>query len=298
MKSRIFIVLAFCVLLAFPNLAFSQTKKTTAKKTTTKTTTTKTPAKTTTPSAPQSSSPNVGQPAPQQPTPQQPAPQQPLAPQSSSASSPFDISPTLASNGLKEALTKGIQKGVELVSKPDGFLGNSLIRIPFPPELKMVEDGVRKIGLSKVADDAVTSMNRAAEQAAADALPIFLEAIRQLTFNDVLSILNGTNDRAATDFLQRTTSSQLTQKFKPTIADALNKVEATKHWQQIIEAYNKIPFVQRVNPDLPQYVTERAIAGLFTMVAQEERAIRKDPVARTSDVLQQVFGGIGKSGGK
>jgi hypothetical protein len=199
---------------------------------------------------------------------------------------------------LQEALTKGIQKGVELVSKPDGYLGNPLIKIPFPPEFKMVEDGVRKIGLGNVADQAVTSMNRAAEQAGSDALPIFLDAIKQLNFNDVMSILNGSNDRAATDFLQRTTSDQLVQKFKPTISDALTKVEATRYWGQITQAYNQIPFVQKVNPDLSDYVTKRAIEGLFTMVAQEEKNIRQNPVARTSDVLQQVFGGITKSIGK
>jgi hypothetical protein len=195
-------------------------------------------------------------------------------------------------------LTKGIEKGVELVSKPDGYLGNQLIRIPFPPELKMVEDGVRRIGLGSVADQAVTSMNRAAEQAASDALPIFLDAIKQLNFTDVMSILNGSSDRAATDFLQRTTTDQLVQKFKPTISDALTKVEATRYWGQITQAYNQIPFVQKVNPDLPDYVTKRAIDGLFTMVAQEEKNIRQNPIARTSDVLQQVFGGITKSIGK
>jgi len=162
----------------------------------------------------------------------------------------------------------------------------------------MVEDGVRKIGLGSVADQAVTSMNRAAEQAASDALPIFLDAIKQLNFNDVMSILNGSNERAATDFLQRTTSAALAQKFKPTISDALDKVEATKYWGQITQTYNKIPFVQKVNPDLPDYVTQRALDGLFMMVAQEEKNIRQNPVARTTDVLQQVFGGITKSIGK
>lgn len=185
-----------------------------------------------------------------------------------------------------------------MVSKPDGYLKNPLIKIPFPPEFKMVEDGVRRIGLGSVADQAVTSMNRAAEQAAAGALPIFLDAIKQLNFNDVMSILNGTNDHAATDFLQRTTTPALTQKFKPIISDALNKVEATRYWGQITETYNKIPLVQKVNPDLPEYVTQRALEGLFLTVAQEEKNIRQNPLARTTDVLQQVFSGIGKSLGK
>ncbi|MCS6807299.1 MAG: DUF4197 domain-containing protein [Bacteroidota bacterium] len=213
----------------------------------------------------------------------------------SSTSSEQGITPSLAASGLQEALIQGIRKGVELVSKTDGYLGNPLIKIPFPPEFSAVESAVRKIGLGSVADQAVVSMNRAAEQAAGDALPIFLDAIRQLTFTDVMSILTGTNERAATDFLQRTTSDQLIQRFKPSITDALNKVDATRYWGQIVSAYNQIPLVQKVNPDLPDYVTKRAIDGLFTMIAQEEKNIRQNPLARTTDVLQQVFGGIKKT---
>ncbi len=279
--------------LALSGTALAQTKKTTTTKKSTSSKSSKTattPAKTTAP-APATTTPA---PAPTTtPTPT-PAP----TPTPTPAPAAPTLTPSLASTGLQEALTKGIQKGVELVSKPDGYLGNPLIKIPFPPEFKMVEDGVRKIGLGNVADQAVTSMNRAAEQAGSDALPIFLDAIKQLNFNDVMSILNGSNDRAATDFLQRTTSDQLVQKFKPTISDALTKVEATRYWGQITQAYNQIPFVQKVNPDLSDYVTKRAIEGLFTMVAQEEKNIRQNPVARTSDVLQQVFGGITKSIGK
>jgi hypothetical protein len=204
------------------------------------------------------------------------------------------LTPDIASNGLREALNIGIQKGVEIVSKPDGFLKNPLIAIPFPQEFKMVEDGVRRIGLGSVADQAVESMNRAAEKASADALPIFLDAIKQLNFTDVMNILNGSNDRGATDFLQRTTTAQLSQKFKPIISDALTKVDATKYWGTIVDTYNKIPFTpQKVNPDLPDYVTQKSIEGLFTMVAQEEKNIRKNPAARATDVLQQVFGSIG-----
>jgi hypothetical protein len=195
---------------------------------------------------------------------------------------------------LRDALTQGIQKGVELVSKPDGYNKNPLIKIPFPAEFKMVEDGVRKIGLGNVADQAVESMNRAAERAAGDALPIFLDAIKQLNFSDVMSILNGANDRAATDFLQRTTTTQLTQKFKPVIGDALAKVDATKYWGTITQAYNQIPLVQKVNPDLSEYVTQKAVEGLFTMVAQEEKNIRANPAARATDLLQQVFGSTSK----
>ncbi len=215
------------------------------------------------------------------------------APASMPASVP-SLTPDIASNGLRDALTQGIQKGVELVSKQDGYYKNPLIKIPFPAEFKMVEDGVRKIGMGNVADQAVESMNHAAEKAASDALPIFLDAIKQLNFADVMSILNGSSDRAATDFLQRTTTQQLTQKFKPVIGDALAKVDATKYWSTITGAYNQIPLVQKVNPDLSEYVTQKAVEGLFTMVAQEEKNIRVNPAARATDLLQQVFGSTTK----
>jgi len=153
----------------------------------------------------------------------------------------------------------------------------------------MVEDALRKVGLGKEVDRVVETLNRAAENAASGALPIFGDAIKSLTLTDALAILQGSNDRAATDFLQRTTSKQLVDKFKPTIQTSLDNVDATRLWGTLMQQYNKIPFVQKVNPDLSQYVTEKAIEGLFTMVAQEEKEIRKNPVARTSDLLQKVF---------
>jgi hypothetical protein len=300
--SRIIALVALSALTC-TSIGFAQTKKTTTTKkapakttkSTSKTTTTTAPAKNTPAAAPATTTPATTATPAAAPaaTPATTTPAATPAPAAAPA-----LTPSLASSGLQEALISGIRKGVEIVSKPDGYLANPLIKIPFPPEFKMVEDGVRKIGLGSVADQAVISMNRAAEQAASDALPIFLDAIKQLNFNDVMSILNGSNERAATDFLQRTTSAALAQKFKPTISDALDKVEATKYWGQITQTYNKIPFVQKVNPDLPDYVTQRALDGLFMMVAQEEKNIRQNPVARTTDVLQQVFGGITKSIGK
>lgn len=316
------IVVVTAVTLGLSHLSFAQTKKTTTKtssssKTTksssTKSSSTKSTSPTNAPAAPSTPAPTEA-PAPASTAPAgtstptnsgvsktpsatpSPAPSTAPAQAPAPAATPA-LTPSLASSGLQEALIQGIKKGVEIVSKTDGYLGNPLIKIPFPQEFSMVEGAVRKIGLGNVADQAVTSMNRAAEQAASDALPIFLDAIKQLNFTDVMSILSGSNDRAATDFLQRTTSDQLVQKFKPTISDALGKVEATRYWGQIMGAYNQIPLVQKVNPDLPDYVTKRAIEGLFTMVAQEEKNIRQNPVARTTDVLQQVFGGITKSTG-
>jgi hypothetical protein len=194
-----------------------------------------------------------------------------------------------AADGIREALSTGISKAVEIVSKQDGYFGNPLIKIPFPPEAKAVEDAVRRLGLNKEADKVVETLNRAAEQAASQALPIFGDAIKSLTLNDALAIVQGTNERAATDFLQRTTSKQLTEKFKPVIESSLEKVDATKYWGTVVGTYNKIPLVQKMNPDLSQYVTDKALEGLFTMVAQEEKEIRKNPVARTTDLLKKVF---------
>jgi hypothetical protein len=195
-----------------------------------------------------------------------------------------------AGMGLKEALSKGVETGVAIVTKQDGYFGNPKIKIPFPPEAQAVESKLRSIGMNKEVDDVVLSINRAAEDAAKEAKPIFVDAIRALTFQDAINLIRGDQD-AATRFLERTTSASLTAKFKPIISASLDKVSATKHWETVTTAYNKIPLVKRVNPNLEDYVTERALIGLFFMVEQEEVKIRKDPAARTSDILRKAFGG-------
>ncbi len=201
-----------------------------------------------------------------------------------------DQQPTTAEvgEGLKEALIKGISKGSDLVSKLDGYFGNPEIKIPFPPEVKKVEDKLRQIGMGSEVDKFVLSLNRGAEDAAKEAKPIFVNAIRQLTIQDAWSILKGEPD-AATQFLKRTTTAQLKEKFKPIIQASLNKVNATKYYSDLVNTYNKIPFVQKVNPNLDDYATDRAIAGLFVMIAKEEKNIRQDPLARTTDLLKKVF---------
>lgn len=196
---------------------------------------------------------------------------------------------TEVSNGLKEALIQGTTKGTAQASQTDGYYGNSLIRIPFPAEITKVESTLRNLGLGGEVDKFVLSMNRAAEDAAVSAKPIFIAAIRSLTIQDVWNILSGEKD-AATQYLKRTTSSQLTTAFKPIIQNSLDKVQATKHYSTIITRYNQIPTVQKVNPDLNAYATDKAIQGLFTLVAQEEANIRENPVARTTDLLKRVFG--------
>lgn len=191
--------------------------------------------------------------------------------------------------GLKEALINGISKGADLVSLTDGYFKNPEIKIPFPPDVKKVEDKLRQIGLGNKVDDFVMTLNRGAEEAAKEAKPIFISAIKQMTIQDAWALLKGEPD-AATQFLKRTTTDQLRQKFSPVVQVALDKVNATKYYGDVVGTYNKIPFVEKVNPDLNAYATDKAIEGLFVMVAKEEKNIRENPVARTTDLLKKVFG--------
>jgi len=191
--------------------------------------------------------------------------------------------------GLKEALIKGISTGSDLASQVDGYFKNPEIKIPFPPEVKKVEDKLRQIGLGGEVDKFVMTLNRGAEDAAKEAKPIFITAIRSMTIQDAWGILNGQPD-AATQYLKRTTTPQLKEKFKPVIKNSLNKVSATKYYGDIVNTYNKIPFTEDVNPNLDDYATEKAIEGLFSLIAKEEKNIRQDPLARTTELLKKVFG--------
>lgn len=192
-------------------------------------------------------------------------------------------------DGLKEALIKGISNGSDLASQLDGYFKNPEIKIPFPPEVKKVEDKLRQVGLGNEVDKFVLTLNRGAEDAAKEAKPIFITAIKSMTIEDAWGILRGQPD-AATQYLKRTTTAQLKEKFKPVIQNSLNKVNATKYYGDIVTQYNKIPFTDDVNPNLDDYATDRAIEGLFTMIAKEEKNIRQDPVARTTELLKKVFG--------
>lgn len=192
-------------------------------------------------------------------------------------------------NGLKEALSVGSKNAGSSTSKTDGYFGNSLIKIPFPSEAKKMESTLRSLGMNKAVDDFILTMNRAAEDAAKQAAPIFLDAVRTMTINDGLSILNG-NDSAATHFLRDKTMIQLHDKFKPIIKSATQKVDVTRYWNPLITTYNQIPLVDKLNPDLEEYITQRALNGLFLVVAQEETKIRRDPAARVTDILKKVFG--------
>jgi hypothetical protein len=200
---------------------------------------------------------------------------------------------TEAANGLKEALIQGISKGSDQASQTDGFNLNRLIRIPFPPDAQKMANTLRSIGLGSQVDKFELSLNRGAEDAAKSAKPIFINAIKQLTFTDVWNILTGQKD-AATQYLKRTTTSQLTTAFMPIMQQSLNKVDATKYYTTLSSTYNKLPLVTPVQTDLNQYATGKAIDGLFTLIAQEEADIRENPVARTTSLLKKVFGIGGK----
>ena len=203
--------------------------------------------------------------------------------QQSGALSSVDIS-----NGLKQALELGIAQGVDLLSQKDGYYGNSLAKILFPEPLQKVDNTLRSIGLGSLADEGVKLLNRAAEDAVTEAKPIFINAVKNLSFSDATAILTG-GKNAATDYLKKTTTQSLIQAFSPKIQASLGKVGADQVWSSIIDKYNAVPLVTKVNPDLTSYVTEKAIDGLFLQIAQKEEDIRTNVASRTTPLLQKVF---------
>ncbi len=190
--------------------------------------------------------------------------------------------------GLKEALNQGIDKQVSKLMAPDGFYKDQMVRILLPPELKKVDKTLRDLGMGKLADKGIKLLNTAASDAVKEAKPIFVEAITTMTFDDAKNILLG-NQTAATDYLKQKTQQQLYAKFKPQVKKSLQKVKADEIWQQIISRYNQIPFVEKVNPDLTDYVTKKAIAGVYLKISVEEQKIRKNAQERTTDLLKKVF---------
>lgn len=191
--------------------------------------------------------------------------------------------------GIKQALEIGTSQGADKLSAKDGFFGNLAVKILFPTEAQKVEKTLRSIGLNSLADNVILSINRAAEDAAKEAKPIFISAIKQMTIADATNILLGNKD-AATQYFKRVTTAQLMEKFKPVITSSLSKVGATKYWGDAALAYNKIPLVKPVNTDLSSYVAQKAIDGMFIQVAQEELKIRDNIGARSTGLLQKVFG--------
>ena len=192
------------------------------------------------------------------------------------------------SGGLKEALNNGITKQVSKLTATDGFFKNEAVKILLPQELQVVDKKLRQIGMSKLADEGLKVLNRAAEDAVKEATPIFVDAVKQMTFNDAKNILMG-NESSATTYLQNTTSTALYAKFNPVIKNSFAKVGADKVWTNIITKYNAIPLVTKVNPDLTDYTTNKAMEGVFKMIAVEEKDIRTNLTARSSDLLKRVF---------
>lgn len=190
--------------------------------------------------------------------------------------------------GLKEALSVSIKNAGASASALDGFNKSDLIRIPFPAEAQKMENSLRKVGFGSKVDEFEVALNRAAEEAAKEAAPLFLQAITSMSVNDGLSILKGEDDEA-TNYLKKATSDSLYAVFKPIIQAALIKVNITKYWSPLADKYNKIPLTTKVNPDLEDYTTKKAMEGLFTLLAQEEKKIRDQPAARVTDILKKVF---------
>jgi len=190
--------------------------------------------------------------------------------------------------GLRQALDLGIDKQVSKLTKADGFYKNSLVKILLPEELQKVDKTLRSIGLGNLADEGIKILNRAAEDAVKEATPVFVDAVKEITFTDAKNILLG-SDNAATNYLQNKTNSTLYGKFNPVIENSFQKVGADQIWETIITKYNAVPFVSKVNPDLTDYVTNEALKGVYKMIAVEEKNIRTNLNSRTTSLLQQVF---------
>ncbi|QRQ99993.1 DUF4197 domain-containing protein [Dyadobacter sandarakinus] len=195
--------------------------------------------------------------------------------------------------GLKEALNVGATKGATEASRVDGFFKNELIKIAVPPEAQKVAETLRKMGLGEQVDKFTLSLNRAAEDAAKKSRPIFVKAITSMTVPDALGILKGSDD-AATQYLRKSTNDELFKTFSPVVDSTLKLNKATEYYADIVKTYNQLPFVKKVDPDLKSYATQKTIDGLYVLIAQEEKKIREDPVARVTDTLKKVFSQAGK----
>lgn len=210
-----------------------------------------------------------------------------------SINTPAPLSETEIVSGLKQALEVGTGNAVGILNKTDGYFGDAFVKILFPAEAQRAADKLRQIGMGKLVDDFVLTLNRAAEKAAAEAKPIFVDAVKQMTFTDARNILQGP-DNAATEYFKGKTTPALTSKFSPVISNALNSCNATKYWTDITTTYNKIPLVTKVETDLVKYTTGKALDGLFLKLAGEEKKIRTNPAARVTELLQKVFGSVKK----
>jgi hypothetical protein len=196
-------------------------------------------------------------------------------------------------SGLKEALVQGVGKAVGTLSAPDGFLGNPQVKIPLPPSLERAEKLLRQIGMGKQADQLVTTMNRAAESAVSEAKPILLDGIKKMTLADAKAILTGPED-SATQYFRKTSGETIVQKFLPKVKAATERVKLAEDYNRFAKPAGRFGLIHKEDADLDQYITRKAVDGLFLMIAQQEKAIRKDPVGQASKLLQKVFGALQK----
>lgn len=203
-----------------------------------------------------------------------------------------DLSNTEASGGLKEALTQGVGKAVDMLGKSDGFLGNKEVKIPLPDSLKKIEKGMKMFGMGKQSDELITKMNRAAEAAVPEAKALLVNSIKSMTVSDAKGILTGPKD-AATQYFKKTTSKDMAAKFLPIVEKATANVQLADTYNKYAEMGAKYGLVKKGDENINQYVTQKALDGLYLMIAKEEAAIRKDPVGQTSSLLKKVFGAIG-----
>ena len=209
-----------------------------------------------------------------------------------SKNSASDISENEAGQGIKEALTQGVTNAVLNLNKTDGFFGSEVYKMFLPPDAQKIEKTLRSAGMGAQVDKAILAINRGAEDAVAFAKPIFIDAIKEMTLTDALNIVRGNKD-AATQYFKQKTSEKLMAAFTPSVKSSLDKVEATKHYTDIVTTYNKFPTTfKKVNPDLPSYVVSKAVDALFDQVAKEEANIRANPTARATDILKKVFGSV------
>lgn len=192
-------------------------------------------------------------------------------------------------SALREALSRGADSAVKFAGVADGYLKNDRLFIPWPQDAKEMKIKLQSLGMQEKIQTFEMSVNRAAEDAAKSAAPIFINAIKAMSIQDGFNILNG-NDTAATHYLRVNAYKQLAETFRPIVRNAIEKYQVTANWTPLMTMYNKIPFVKKQNPDLEAYVTDKAIAGLMVLIADQERKIRQDPMARTSELLKKVFG--------
>jgi hypothetical protein len=201
------------------------------------------------------------------------------------------VTETEAGQGIKEALNQGLVKAVLHFNKEDGFFKDALYKILLPPDAKKIENTLRDIGFGKMVDKAILQINRGAEDAAGYAKPIFVDAIKSMTLNDAIGLVRN-GDTSATHFFRVKTTDKLMAAFLPVVKASLDKVDATKYYGDIVTKYNNFPTtIKKINPDLPNFVTNKVTAALFDLVAVEEKNIRTNIAARTTDILRKVFGG-------